>query len=130
MLLLDFEYIVPGSVLLLAWMTTAGQERVYLSDRKFQKLSLNIQCDIHVHALKHQDNMTTSSHCAPDYDEYDDDHSLTPTSVLFDMFGSGTFGKSSEDDSQESATSFVTLLGNLMMNGTVCQCHCEIVARK
>lgn len=97
---------------MLAWATTAGQERIYLSDRKFQKLSLDVQCDVHLHNDR-LDNWT-ASHCVPYYDKYDD-QSLTTTGVFFEMLGGGSFDKAETE--QESATSFVTLLGNLMMNG-------------
>lgn len=106
---------LESRTLLLAWLTTAGHKRVYLSDRRFPKLSLDVQCD--VHRVKRSNFSAT--HCAPYYDEYDsnsDDSPLTTTSVFFEMLEGGTFGGKSDEDSQ-SATSFVALLGNLMMNG-------------
>lgn len=95
-------------------MTTAGHERVYLSDRKFQKLSLDVQCDLQ---QEMNDNWTTT-HCMPYYDQ-SDDNSLTTTDVFFELLGEGgPFGKSEREESQ-STTSFITLLGNLMMNGAL-----------
>ena len=68
----------------------------------------------HSHTRLGHKNQTTPL-CTPYYDKYNA-NSLTTTDLFLDILsGGGSFGKSESDT--ESATSFVTLLGNIMMNG-------------
>ena len=100
---------------MLAWSTTAGKEKIYLSGKNFQKISLDVQCDIRNYPHTRTPNSAPNVECSPYYNKYDDGQPMTTSDVFFDILDGTSFSES--ESGAQSAMNFVSLLGNLMMNG-------------